>query len=149
MSTPDLTPQQVNAFIEAELPFAVELGITCDALAADEAVGRWRFSPRWLRPVDFVSGPVLMALADATLYFALFTRGGLSPHALTNELKMNFLRPAVARRDVLARARILKRGRRVVYGTVELWEEGAEGRLVAHATSSYVVPDDPVVNGPP
>jgi uncharacterized protein (TIGR00369 family) len=136
-----LTPEQVNAFIQSDLPFAAEMGIRCEALAEDEAVGRWSFSARWLRPVSFVSGPVMMALADATIYFAVFTRGGISPHALTNELKMNFLRPAVARRDLLARARIVKRGRRVVYAVVDLWEEGAPERLVAHATSSYVLPD--------
>jgi uncharacterized protein (TIGR00369 family) len=136
-----VTPELVNDFIRAELPFALELGISCVSLAPEEAVARWRFSERWLRPVNFVSGPVMMALADAGLYFALFTRGGLAPHALTNELKMNFLRPAVARQDLLGRARILKRGRRVVYGTVELWEAGAADRLIAHATSSYVLPD--------
>ena len=135
-----LTPEQVNDFIRAELPFARELGILCEALRPDEAVARWRFSELWLRPVNFVAGPVMMALADAALYFAVFTRGGLSPHAVTNELKMNFLRPAVERKDILARARILKRGRRVVYGSVDLWEDGHPERLVAHATSSYVLP---------
>jgi uncharacterized protein (TIGR00369 family) len=135
-----LTPEQVNDFVRAELPFACEFGIGCDAVGPDEAVARWRFSERWLRPVSFVSGPVMMALADAAMYFALFTRGGLSPHALTNELKVNFLRPAVARRDLLARARILKRGRRVVYGAIDIWEEGAPERLVAHATCSYLLP---------
>lgn len=136
-----VTVDEVNAYAAASLPFAVELGISCDALAADEAVARWTFSPRWLRPVDYVSGPVMMALADAALYFAVFTRGGIAPLALTNELKTNFLRPAVARRDLLARARILKRGRRVVYGVVDLWEDGAPDRVVAHATASYVLPD--------
>jgi uncharacterized protein (TIGR00369 family) len=135
------TTEEVNAFLLRELPFAVELGITCEHLAEDVAVSRWRFSERWLRPVSFVSGPVLMTLADAGLYFALFTRGGIQPHALTNELKMNFLRPAAARVDVLARAKVLKRGRRVVYGAIDLWEDGAPDRLVAHATSSYVLPD--------
>jgi uncharacterized protein (TIGR00369 family) len=140
MPPSDATPAEVNAFVLRELPFAVELGIACESLEADEALARWRFSPRWLRPVDFVSGPVMMALADAAMYFAIFTRGGITPLALTNELKVNFLRPAVARRDLLARARVLKRGRRVVYGMVDVFEEGAPGRLVAQATSSYLLP---------
>lgn len=138
--TLDATVEEVNAFALRELPFAVELGVVCDALAQDEALARWRFSERWLRPVSYVSGPVMMALADAAMYFAVFTRGGITPLALTNELKANFLRPAVARRDLLARARILKRGRRVVYGLVDVWEEGAQERLVAQATGSYVLP---------
>jgi len=140
MSVPPVTVEQVNAFALRELPFAVELGISCEAMSPDEAVARWRFSERWLRPVNFVSGPVMMALADAVLYFAVFTRGGIVPGALTSELKMNFLRPAVARRDLLSRARILKRGRRVLYGVVDVWEEGAPDRLVAHATASYLPP---------
>jgi len=140
MAPPDATVEEVNAFTLRELPFAVELGIGCEALAADEALARWRFSERWLRPVSYVSGPVMMALADAAMYFAVFTRGGIAPLALTNELKANFLRPAVARRDLLARARVLKRGRRVVYGLVDIWEDGAPERLVAQATASYVLP---------
>ena len=67
-------------------------------------------------------------------------RRGAGPLALTNELKANFLRPAVARLDLLGRARVLKRGRRVVYGLVDLWEEGSPERLVAQATASYVLP---------
>ncbi len=139
MSVP-VTVEQVNAFVKKELPFSVEMGISCEALKLDEAVGRWRFNRKYLRPVDFVSGPVMMALADAVLYFAVFTRGGIVPGALTSELKMNFLRPAVGRKDLLARARILKRGRRVLYGVVDVWEEGSEDRLVAHATASYLPP---------
>ena len=140
MAPSDATVEDVNAFALRELPFAVELGIRCEALAADEALARWRFSERWLRPVSYVSGPVMMALADAAMYFAVFTRGGITPLALTNELKANFLRPAVARLDLLGRARVLKRGRRVVYGLVDLWEEGSPERLVAQATASYVLP---------
>ncbi len=134
------TVDEVNAFLRAELPFARELGIACEALEPDEAVARWAFSERWLRPVGFVSGPVMLALADVALYFAIFTEGGIIPLAVTNELKMNFLRPAVGRRDLLARARILKRGRRVVYGAIDVWEDGHAARLVAHATASYVLP---------
>jgi uncharacterized protein (TIGR00369 family) len=140
VESPSPTLAEVNAFIQAELPFARELGISCESIGPDEVVARWPFSERWLRPVSYASGPVMMALADVALYFALFTRGGISPLAVTNELKINFLRPAVARRDLLARARILKRGRRVVYGAIEVWEDGDPGRLVAHATSSYVMP---------
>ena len=141
MADADVTVEQVNAFAEAEVPFSRELGIRCELVAPDEAVARWPFSARWTRPVDFVSGPVMMALADATLYFAVFTRGGIVPLAVTNELKTNFLRPAVRRRDLLARARILKRGRRVAFGVVDVYEDGAPDRLVAHATGSYVMPD--------
>jgi uncharacterized protein (TIGR00369 family) len=81
-----------------------------------------------------------MALADVAVYLAIFGRHGIVPLAVTNELKMNFLRPAMDG-DVLARAVLLKAGRRIAYGTVDVFMDGAPERLVAHATSSYVMPD--------
>ena len=141
MDVADVTVEEVNAFAAAELPFCTQLGIRCDALARDEALARWRFSRRFARPVDFASGGVIMALADVALYFAIFTLGGIVPLALTSELKVNFLRPAAGPRDLLARARILKRGRRVVYGLVDVYQDGAPERLVAQATTSYLMPE--------
>ncbi len=53
---------------------------------------------------------------------------------------MNFLRPAIGS-DVLARANVKMAGRRVVYGEIDVFMDGEPDRLVAHATSSYVLPD--------
>jgi uncharacterized protein (TIGR00369 family) len=135
----DVSVEEVNAFLARELPFCAELGIACDAVAPDESVIRWRFDRRWTRPVDFVCGPVMMALADVGIYVASFTRGGIEALALTNELKTTFLRPAASGADLLCRARILKRGRKVVYGLADVVEEHAPERLVAQASTTYVV----------
>lgn len=135
----DVTVEEVDAFIADQLPFCAELGITCDSLAPDEAVVRWRFDRRWTRPVDFVCGPVMMALADMGVYVAGFTRGGIEALALTNELKTTFLRPAAGGVDLLCRARILKRGRKVIYGLADIYEEPTPARLVAQASTTYVV----------
>ena len=83
----------------------------------------------------------MMALADVALYFALFTRTGIVPLALTNELKINFLRPAIGE-DLLARARLLKLGRTVAYGDVDIFAVNDADRLIAHATTSYILPRD-------
>ncbi len=118
-----------------------QMGIAAEHLERDLAVIRFTFDEAWIRPGGkIVSGPVLMALADLAVYAAIFTRAGVVPLAVTNELKMNFLRPAIGR-DVLARGRLMKLGRRVAFGTVELFEEPEPDRLVAHATCSYVMPD--------
>jgi uncharacterized protein (TIGR00369 family) len=81
-----------------------------------------------------------MALADVAVYLAIFGRLGIVPLAVTNELKMNFLRPAVGG-DVLAMAELLKVGRRIVYATVDLFMDAEPERLIAHATTSYVLPE--------
>ena len=80
-----------------------------------------------------------MSLADAALYMAIRGQIGLKAMAVTSELKMNFLRPAVGG-DVLATARILKLGRRLAYGEVHVVMADDHERLVAHATCSYALP---------
>jgi uncharacterized protein (TIGR00369 family) len=80
-----------------------------------------------------------MTLADVAVYVAVFTRIGFVPLAVTNELKMNFLRPAIGR-DVVAVATLHKLGRRIAFASVDLAEEHDPARLVAHATASYVLP---------
>ena len=52
----------------------------------------------------------------------------------------SFFRPAVER-DVIARGRILKPGRLLMFGEVVLYAEG-DDRPVAHVTSTYALPPE-------
>ncbi len=137
-----VTVAEANAHLAAALPSLQVLGIAVDHLELDLSIARFTYSETWIRPGGkIVNGPALMALADVAVYTSIFTRVGIVPMAVTNELKINFLRPAVGC-DVLARGRLLKLGRRVAYASVDLFEEDRPDRLVAHATSSYVMPDE-------
>ncbi len=140
MTEPAVSADELNRYLEAELPFCAEMGIRCDRVASGLGVARLVYHDRWTRPGQIVNGGALMTVADVAVYLSIFTRTGIVPLAVTNELKMNFLRPAVGR-DVIAEARLLKLGRRVAYAAVDLHEDGRPERLVAHATSSYVLPD--------
>ena len=135
-----VTLEEIRAFNAAAVPFCAMMNISCDAIDEGIAIGRFTYDDRWTRPVDFIAGPVQMALADASFYWALFTRVGIVPRAVTNELKYNFLRPAIGG-DVLCKAEVLKIGRRVAYGVADVYMDGAPERLVGHATTSYVLPD--------
>lgn len=135
-----VTFEEIQAFNAENVPFATMMNITCDSIDDGIAIGRFTYDVRWTRPVDFIAGPVQMALADATVYWALFTKIGIVPLAVTNELKYNFLRPAVGR-DMLCKATVLKVGRRVAYGVADVYMDGDPDRLVGHATTSYVLPD--------
>ncbi len=81
-----------------------------------------------------------MMLADMAIFFAILSVVGLKPMTVTNEFKINFLRPAIDG-DVLARAEVLKAGRRIIYGEIRLFMAHDKGKLIGHATSSYVLPD--------
>lgn len=135
-----VTVEQINAFLADEIPFSAEMGLTCQSVTPGGATVRFAHEDRWTRPGGIVCGPVLMALADLAAYVAILTRVGIVPMAVTNELKINFLRPAIGH-DVHARATVLKLGRKIAYASVDLFEPHAPDRLVGHATTSYVMPD--------
>lgn len=109
-----------------------------DSVTADRVVCRMRYDDSQLRPGGTLSGPTLMALADAAMYAAVMARLGRLEMAVTQNLNINFLnRPAP--RDLLAEAAILRSGRRSVVLDVRLYSDGSD-ELVAHATGTYALP---------
>ena len=133
------TVEEVKAFFDVELPFFKQFGFELEAVASDVGIVRFVYDELWTRPYQIINGGTLMALADVAVYVAVFSNVGIVPLAVTNELKMNFLRPAIGG-DVIARAELVKLGRRVAYATVDVFMDGEPERLVAHATSSYLLP---------
>jgi uncharacterized protein (TIGR00369 family) len=91
-----------------------------------------------LRPGGTISGPALMALADSAMYSLLLAMIGPVPLAVTTNLNINFLRkPAPV--DVIAKAEMLKLGRRLAVGSVTMFSDG-DDEPVAHATVTYSIP---------
>jgi len=135
-----LTKETLEQFIKEQCPLVDEFGITCEELGDGYAVLRMKYDERWLRPGRYIMGGMLMTLADIAIYCAILSVVGLKPMTVTNEFKINFLRPAVGG-DVLARAEVLKAGRRIVYGEIRLFMADDPRKLIGHATSSYIQPD--------
>lgn len=92
-----------------------------------------------LRPGGTVSGPVMMAVADFALYAAILGEIGIVPLAVTTSLNINFLRKPSADRDIIGVCKLLKVGRSLAIGEVNLYSEGDE-QLVAHAVGTYSIP---------
>ncbi|MDN3556042.1 PaaI family thioesterase [Halomonas maura] len=93
-----------------------------------------------LRPGASVSGPTLMGLADVCLYVAILAQVGPEPMAVTSDLHCRFLRRPRGDRDIIANAHLLKLGRRLAVGEVQLFSAGDEAP-VALVTATYVLPD--------
>ena len=90
------------------------------------------------RPGGTVSGPALMALADAAAFLAILAQIGPVPLAVTTSLHIDFLRkpPLV---DVVAEGRLLKLGKRL--GVVDVGLRSCTGdELVAKAQVTYAIP---------
>ncbi|MDQ6603106.1 MAG: PaaI family thioesterase [Chloroflexota bacterium] len=90
------------------------------------------------RPDGLISGPVFMAAADVTMWLAIMTKTGIIDHLVTVEMKTNFLNGARAE-DVTCSAKVLKLGRRLIYGTAEC--TSSAGKLLTHHTVTYIRPD--------
>lgn len=120
------------------LPFAQSMGTELVELNAEHTVVRLPYKRDFLRPGGTIGGPLLMALADIALYGAVMAALGRVDQAVTANLTINFLRrPPPA--DVVAKARLLKVGKRLAVGEVELFsDDGPE--MVAHVTASYSLP---------
>jgi acyl-coenzyme A thioesterase PaaI-like protein len=81
-----------------------------------------------------------MALADFEMYVVLLSAIGPVGLAVTTNLSINFLRKGQSGQDVLAAARLLKLGRRLAVGEVNLLS-GISPDPIAHAISTYSIPN--------
>ena len=93
--------------------------------------------PALERPGGIINGPALMAAADCAMWLAIKVRIGIAQDALTSELNTAFLAPAKGE-HVYCTARILRLGRRRIYGVAEC--HGKRGGLFSHHTLTYVRP---------
>lgn len=138
---PDLSAvgvAEVNEFLVAT---GMDIGNTqVEDLAQDWARCRWTYDETRTRPGGSVSGPTIMSIVDLAAWVAVFTRRGIVPMAVTWDLHVNFLRPAIGR-DLLADVEQLKCGR-LAYSRVTVYHEDDPDRPVAHATVTYAVPSD-------
>lgn len=132
-----VTPEAVNAMLEADWPAA---GGRCEEVSPTHAVARVTPDAGSIRPGKMIAGPTLFAAADAALWFLVFgATGCVEPLALTSELSIRFLRPAVGE-VVYARATLDKRGRRTVVGTISVWTDDNRDRPSATAQGTYSLP---------
>jgi uncharacterized protein (TIGR00369 family) len=135
-----MTAAELGAFLRTELPQMFDY----DDLAIEHADGqtcrlRQRFRQNMLRPGGTVSGATLMALADCAMYVLVLSAIGPVSLAVTTNLNINFLRKGGPGQDVLAKARLLKLGKRLAVGEVTLLS-GNSPDPIAHVTATYSIP---------
>lgn len=106
-----------------------------DELDLDYAVVKLPYREEITNGSGTVHGGVLAALADTAVAFALSTNFDGKMGFATSDMTIHFLRRA--RGDVWARARIVKKGRRVNVGDVEIVD--GQGRAVARVLASFLL----------
>jgi uncharacterized protein (TIGR00369 family) len=125
------------AVIRRGVPLAGEWGVELLEAEGGRALLRLPASARLLRPGNTISGPALMGLADVAMWAALLSLTEGRDNSVTSTMTVNFLRPAGSG-PVLAEARIVKRGKRMLFGEILLRAEGSEETAV-HVTTTWAV----------
>ena len=139
MSSPDqsrVTLEELRAFFAKDFPQAT---VTIEEVGPGRARIRQAVGEAELRPGGTVSGPTMMAVADAASYAAVLSVIGLVPLAVTTSLNINFLRKPTPHAAVIGDATLLKAGRRLIVSEIRIYSEG-DDKPVAHATTTYAIP---------
>ena len=136
-----MTQEEVSEFLDREFPQIHHGGRTFHVEEVGHRTARVRmtYHERHIRPGGTLSGPSMMSLADFSVYVAVLAAIGPVGLAVTTNLNINFLRKP-DQKDLIARARLLKLGKRLAVGEVDIYSDGNEEDMVAHATMTYSIP---------
>ena len=128
--------EEIERFIDSEFP---QFKSTILKVGNGGATVLRPIGPDDLRPGGTVSGIVLAGVADEALYTALLGEIGIVPLAVTTNLTINFMRKPLAERAIIGLCKLLKVGRSLAVGQVELYSEGMD-LPVAHVVGTYSIP---------
>jgi len=141
MAMAKMSVAELEMFLRREFPQSFGSGDTAiESADGETCLLRQRYNTGMRRPGGTISGPTLMALADCAMYVVLLSAIGPVGLAVTTNLNINFLRRAPPGPDILAAARLLKLGRRLAVGEVNLLS-GSSPDPIAHVTSTYSIPN--------
>lgn len=118
-----------------EVAFTRSFGFVLHEIADGQCSIDVAFQEAFERPGGIVSGQVFMAAADVAMWLAIKTKLGLSDSSVTAEMKTNFLAGA-KRAGFRCTAKVLKVGRRLIFGVAECVDE--KGKLPTHHTVTYI-----------
>ena len=138
MSDAELSSDELARLREAfaRVPYARLLGL--EFVGAERGAARFAVEVReeLTRMGGILHGGAIVSLLDSAAAFAVLTLLEPGTNTVTVDFTVHFLRPVSAGR-IEARARVLRRGRRVAILSVEATDQN--GLLVATATTTYFI----------
>lgn len=116
--------------------FVRQMGIRISRLGSGQATLVVDTRPEHLQPQGAVHGGVIATLADTAVAMALFTLVPPMTQMATVEMSINYLTPHRGGR-LRAEASILRKGKRVAVGEVDVWNSARQ--RVAKALVTYSI----------
>jgi uncharacterized protein (TIGR00369 family) len=133
-----ITEAEVDQIVAAGIPWVTDLDLRVEAIGEGTCRARLPFGPRKVRPGGTVAGPMLVALASYAAYVAVLSVVGRVELAAVVTQTANFFKGTGG--DVIAEARVLNPGRRLVATETRLLAAADEATLLAQVTASYSLP---------
>jgi uncharacterized protein (TIGR00369 family) len=141
---PALSAKEAERMIIKNLPPIDHLGERVEQVGKDSIRVRLPYRSEFMGAEPWqdgsgrvFSGPIVMGFADTTMYCCVMAALGADVIPVMANLNITFLRPARAS-DLIAEARIVRRGSRLYYLECWLTSDG-EPEPCAHITSTYRV----------
>ena len=141
-----MTEQEASSATEQDGPFAELLGIRPGESADGVGTAYMTVADRHRQRAGAVQGGILVALADYAFFRACRSVLQAGEHAVTIELKLNFIAPA-REGELTARSSIKSRGGRIIVGDMEI--TGPGGQLLATGVGTYMTVYDRRTNPRP
>ncbi|MBW1702065.1 MAG: PaaI family thioesterase [Deltaproteobacteria bacterium] len=135
-----LNPAHVAAIAKTvnTCPYFTLLSMEIRSLDWGESRLEVTIQEKHLQPYGMVHGGVCASLADAAIYWAVYSGMEETVGLTTVEIKLNYLAPVSAGR-LIAKGKCIKVGKSICLGEASV--EDDKGNLVAHGTSTMMVLD--------
>lgn len=138
----EITEAELDEIVAASIPWVRDLGLTVEAIGEGTCRARLPYDDRKVRPGGTVAGPMLVALASYAAYVAVLSVAGRVELAAVINQSANFFKGSAG--DVIAEARIVNRGKRLVTTETRLLAADpapdSPGALLAQVTATYSLP---------
>jgi uncharacterized protein (TIGR00369 family) len=118
--------------------FIQTLDLHLEHVEHGKAEMRMPFRKDVMNAAGAIHGGAIVSLCDTCFWVALASIYGQMQPTATASISCSFLRPALPPHDLIAKATVLKPGKRIVYGEVHVY---SGDKLVAHATVSFLNTD--------
>jgi len=119
-------------------PWVAELELQLLQAQRGEVLLALPVAPKHVHGGGVLCGQSMMAAADTAMILAICTHLGSFKPMTTVQLQTSLLRPVAGDSgSAQVRARVLRMGRKLVFGEVHVHD--AQGELAAHATTTYAL----------
>lgn len=118
-------------------PWLDDLGMVVEEINDNGAVVRLPWDARIARDGGLITGQALMSFADAAMVVVISSAIGGFQKMATVDMTTSFLAPAF-NTDVIARGEVIKRGKRMIYGRIDL-ETAESGEPVALIQTTWTL----------